>query len=454
MKTVLLIDDDKIFRSLVSKNLQDEGWNVLEAEDGDVGLVMALELRPDVVICDLMMPRCNGFQFCRSIRSRNDVSGRVKIIVTTGSAYATDKINALEAGANAYLEKPIRLQELMHLLDGWSKAESAEAAAGKSPAASPCDETRVRFWGVRGSIPCPGPSTVRYGGNTSCVELRACDQIIVMDAGTGIRQLGQSLEKEFKEKPLDLTVLISHTHWDHIQGFPFFIPAYLPKNRLRVIGFEGARRGLESTLSSQMESPYFPVSLSQMSSNITIQEQREMRFHVGPIPVQAQFVNHPGVCVGYRLETPCGVVAYLPDNEPYQRLKVQRSLQNPGSAAEMLEYALKQDQKLIDFIRDVDVLIIDAQYNDEEYRTRAGWGHGCVDDVVAIALIARVKRLFLFHHDPDHDDDFIDRMVDWARELIAMQGETLPVEAAREGVEVVLRPAPVSAAVPEGNPAG
>ena len=442
MKSVLLIDDDKVFRSLVSRGLQDEGWSVFEAEDGEEGLALTVEKHPDVVICDLLMPRCNGFQFCRAIRSRNDFAGKTKIIVTTGSAYATDRISALESGASAYLEKPIRFSELLDLMEEWRRNGSPSAGADSLATTDGLNQgTMVRFWGVRGSIPCPGPSTIFYGGNTSCVEFRFGGQIIVLDAGTGIRPLGQALENEFKDKPLDLTVLISHTHWDHIQGFPFFMSAYLPKNRICVIGFEGARRGLESTLSSQMESPYFPVSLAQMSGNITIQEQRDMRFLVGPVVVQAQFVNHPGVCVGYRLETPSGTVAYLPDNEPYQRLKIQRSLQKPGSSGEMLEYALKQDQKIIDFIRDVDVLIIDAQYNDEEYKTRAGWGHGCVDDVVALALIARVKRLFLFHHDPDHDDAFIDRMVTWARELVAMQGETLPVEAAREGLEVVLNSA-------------
>lgn len=442
MKTVLLIDDDKVFRTLTARVLADDGWQVLEAEDGEEGLRVTLEKQPEIVICDLHMPRSNGFNFCRNIRSRRDVAGRIKIIVTTGSAYATDKISAMESGADAYLEKPIRTPELLGLLSSWQEAAVAVREVPDSeqnPAAK--EQTLVRFWGVRGSIACPGPSTVYYGGNTSCVEVRAGGQILILDAGTGIRALGLALEKEFKEQPLDLTVLISHTHWDHIQGFPFFVPAYLPKNRIRLVGFEGARRGLESILSSQMESPYFPVSLEQMSGNVSIQEQREMKFLVGSVPVHAQFVNHPGVCVGYRLDTAGGSVAYLPDNEPYQRLKVQRSSMIPGESGEVLEFARNQDQKVIEFIRDVDVLIIDAQYNDEEYRARAGWGHGCVDDVVAMALIAKVGRLFLFHHDPDHDDAFITRMVDWARELVAFAGETLPVDAAREGLEFVIQPA-------------
>lgn len=450
MKTVLIIDDDKPFRALLVQHLVQAGWEVIEAEDGEEGLKITWEKRPEIVICDLHMPRSNGFHFCRNVRARRDMAGRIKIIITTGSTYATDKISALEAGADAYLEKPMRIPELLQLLTRWSE-EIVGNGGGAELAPTPALEDKgiVRFWGVRGSISCPGPSTVYYGGNTSCVEVRYGDQIIVLDAGTGIRALGLSLEKEFKDQPLDLVVLISHTHWDHIQGFPFFIPAYLPKNRIRLIGFEGARRGLESILSSQMESPYFPVSLEQMSGNISVQAQREMKFTIGSIVVTAQFVNHPGVCVGYRLDTPRGSVAYLPDNEPYQRLKVQRSGVKPGEATEILEFARSQDQKIIEFIRDVDVLIIDAQYNDEGYRSRAGWGHGCVDDVVAIALIAKVKRLFLFHHDPDHDDAFITRMVEWARQLVSFAGEDLPVDAAREGLEVVLRP--VSEAAPSSS---
>src|SRR5881396_4165249 len=124
--------------------------------------------------------------------------------------------------------------------------------------------TRLKFWGVRGSIPTPGPSTVQYGGNTSCVEIRADGEIIILDAGSGIRRLGLALAQEFKDQSLNLTLLITHTHWDHIQGFPFFVPAYDPQNKLRILGYEGAKKGLYSTLTHQMESPYFPVSLQHV----------------------------------------------------------------------------------------------------------------------------------------------------------------------------------------------
>lgn len=451
MKTVLLIDDDSVFRTLIARSLEVEGWRVLGAEDGESGLQLAFEHRPDVILCDLLMPRCNGFQVCRAIRARRDVASRIRIVVTTGSAYTTDRVNALEAGADAYLVKPVHLDDLLHLMRRWTDGDpvptttpgdlhSVPATCSTAP-----PDLRIRFWGVRGSIPTPGPATVFYGGNTSCVEIRADGQIIILDAGTGIRGLGQALEREFATEPLNLTLLVSHTHWDHIQGFPFFIPAYRPQHKINVMGYEGARKGLEGILSDQMESPYFPVSLSQMSGNITVTELRGMEFQIGPIHVRAQFLNHPGICAGYRLTTSAGTIAYLPDNEPFQRMKQQAEGSTVGRREQDLEFAREQDQKLIDFIRDVDVLIIDAQYTADEYRSRVGWGHGCVDDVVAIAVLAGVRRLHLFHHDPDHDDDQISRMVAGARRLLATQSAHMTIEAAREGDEILLRtPAPVT----------
>ena len=446
MKTVLLIDDDTSFRKLLSRWLISAGWSVLEASDGEGGIQLTIEHQPDTVICDLLMPRCNGFQVCRSIREKGASIQQPKIIVTTGSGYATDEQNAREVGADEYLVKPFRSDELIRILERRTEQPSAVVAPADPPPTPhprlPSDQPpRIKFWGVRGSIPTPGPGTVQYGGNTSCVEVRADGEIIILDAGSGIRRLGLALAKEFQNQPMDLTLLITHTHWDHIQGFPFFIPAYNPQNKLRIFGYEGARKGLYSTLTYQMESPYFPVSLEHMPGNIDVTELKELEFHVGRIRVKAAFANHPGVCVGYRLFTSAGSIAYLPDNEPFQRMRSNPSQQPRSDRVEALKYASDQDQKLIEFLQGTDVLIIDSQYDDAGYQSHVGWGHGCVDDVVALALFAKIKQLFLFHHDPDHDDEQITRMQSWARKLVAFQGETLSVDAAREGLEYVLTPA-------------
>lgn len=443
MKTVLLIDDDSVFRNTINRLLSGRGWQVFEADSGDHGLELASKHRPLVIICDLLMPHGNGYHVIRGIRESRSGIARSRIIVTTASTYGADRDTALSAGADNYLVKPIIASDLFKILDeDLHKVESPtqdESAAKNSESGS----TKLRFWGVRGSLPTPGPTTVHYGGNTSCVEIRADEEIIVLDAGTGIRALGASLAREFEGQPMHLTLLLTHTHWDHIQGFPFFAPAYNPKNIVRVYAYEGARKGLEATLSSQMESPYFPISFHQMPGNITIQELKGLSFKIGSVKVEAAFSNHPGICVGYRVFTSHGSIVYMPDNELFERLKAQGTSQSAENFPEAQSFAKHQDQKLIDFVKGADVLILDSQYDETEYLERIGWGHSCVDDSVALAVAADVKQFYLFHHDPDHDDDWISMFVSRGRELAERLGGGTQINAAREGdlIELPLKPA-------------
>jgi phosphoribosyl 1,2-cyclic phosphodiesterase len=299
-------------------------------------------------------------------------------------------------------------------------------------------QTLLRFWGVRGSIPAPGPETVHYGGNTSCVEVRVGDDIFILDAGTGIRKLGQALIEEFKNRPIQVNLLITHTHWDHIQGFPHFGPAYNLNNKVSIYGFEGARQGLQRTLSSQMESPYFPISLQQMPGAITIHDLKEMSFRVGAVEIKARCLNHPGVCVGYRLATPGGAICYLPDVELFQRLRTRwKSGAEPVPPLE-IQAVPEEDRNLLEFVRDSEVLIMDAQYDAREYEQHIGWGHTCFEDAVTLAVLGGVRRLFLFHHHPDHTDEQITRKVARARELALGRHSSLIIEAAREGFHLLL----------------
>ena len=264
---------------------------------------------------------------------------------------------------------------------------------------------------------------MRYGGNTSCVELRSGDSIIILDAGSGLRALGRAPLAEFMNQPLSLTMLLTHTHWDHIQGLPFFAPLYDPRCHLRILGGEGAREGLVNALTGQMESTYFPVPFAELPSNIEIEELKDFNLNIGSVCVRAKRAHHPGLCVGYGLSTPDGRVAFFPDAESRRGGK---------------------DPEMIEFLRDVDVLILDSQYDLAEYKKHIGWGHGCVDDAVALAVKAGVKRLCLFHHDPDHDDKKIDDLVRHARRLVAGQRSKLKVEAARELQTIELPVKPVS----------
>jgi phosphoribosyl 1,2-cyclic phosphodiesterase len=293
----------------------------------------------------------------------------------------------------------------------------------------------LKFWGVRGSIPTPGPSTVHYGGNTPCVELRADGEIIIFDSGTGIRGLGRSLLAEFQNEPLNLTLLLTHTHWDHIQGFPFFLPAYESQHNIRILGYEGAKEGLSRIFSSQMEGSVFPVGFHDMPGHIQVQELRKLDFAIGKVRVRAALANHPGICVGYRVYTSAGSIVYMPDNEPALASHVAIKGNKESDTKAM---ARSRDEKMAEFFDGADILILDSQYDQQEYKSHNHWGHGCVDDAVSLALKAKVRKLFLFHHDPDHCDEKISALVEHARELVKNAGASLEVEAAREGMKLDL----------------
>lgn len=296
--------------------------------------------------------------------------------------------------------------------------------------------TRLKFWGTRGSISVPGRPTLGYGGNTTCVEVRADGEIIVLDAGSGIRSLGVALEKEFHSQPIKLSLLITHAHWDHIQGLPFFAPAYEKKNEIRVRGYDGVDMSFGEIMAEPMKAPFFPIAMRELSARIDIKKLTEMEFSCGEVKVRARFVNHPGVCAGYRFFTSAGSIAFLPDHEPYQFLHSPRA--SDMSPEEAKKTAEEERIGLVDFLHASDILILDAQYTDAEYERHVGWGHGSVSSAVSLALDAKVRRLLLFHHDPSHDDTMLDAMVDDARRLIRERGKDLKVDGAREGEEVLL----------------
>ena len=433
MRTVLLIEDDAESRKQLARLFTSHGWEVIEADDGAAGIDVALVRRPAVVICDLLLPRISGLQVCRAIREKLSTP---KIIIMAGRNYDIDRKVVLEAGGDAYLIKPLKWDKIAAAIKG-PRRPSRKLIPRQSRALKfPPPSTRIKFWGVRGSIPVPGPTTIGYGGNTTCVEVRTDGEIIILDAGSGIRELGLSLEKEFGAAPINLTLLLTHTHWDHIQGLPFFLPAYKAKNSIRVFGYEGARAGLATILAAQMEVPFFPVSWKDLPGTIKITELKKMEFSVGDVRVRSRFVNHPGVCVGYRLYTREGSISFLPDNEPFEPLKLKLAQRDGTHPNRARAQAAVQRSKLVEFLKDTDILILDAQYTDERYQYHIGWGHGALSRVVSLALEARAKKLYLFHHDPGHDDHMIDEMLERARFLVVESGRRLEVEAAREGAEV------------------
>lgn len=294
----------------------------------------------------------------------------------------------------------------------------------------------VCFWGTRGSIAKAGPGTVRYGGNTSCVELRsAADTLVVLDCGTGAHGLGQALLAQ-NAGPVHGNILISHTHWDHIQGIPFFTPLFLPNHEWSIYAPRGLGTNLKETLAGQMQYTYFPVSLERLGATIRYHELVEGSFLVGDIRVVSQYLNHPGLALGYRLEADGVAVVYATDHEPHSP-SAGLAGTRAGTASQETHSG---DQRHIDFLAGADLVIHDAQYTAAEYSAKQGWGHSSVEYVVDTALAAGVKRLALFHHDPLRDDDAMDRIVASARLRVTDAGSLMEVFAAAEGARIELAP--------------
>ena len=272
---------------------------------------------------------------------------------------------------------------------------------------------RVKFWGVRGSTPTPQPENMRYGGNTSCVEVRVGEQLYIFDCGTGFRVLGQQLRDEFGEKklPLSAHVFVSHFHWDHIQGIPFFRPLYDRADSQFLFHCSSRTRSLKQVMDEQMASPYFPVNLSQMQAQQKFYDIDSGRLTLEDgVQIQTSWLNHPQGCMGFRMETKDGVLVYATDNEP-------------GDAA--------FDKSVRKLAEGADVLIYDAQYLPEEYAAeKRGWGHSHWREAVNVVMESGAKELVLFHHDPDHNDVVIDKIVDDARNYYPK------VRAAAEGMEI------------------
>ncbi len=290
----------------------------------------------------------------------------------------------------------------------------------------------VRFWGTRGSIATPGPETVRFGGNTSCVELRtATGHIFIFDCGTGARQLGDALTAGITQ-PIRASLLFSHTHWDHIQGFPFFAPAFEQENTIAVYAPQGGRRSLHDTLAEQMEYSYFPVDLSQLPAALTYHDLKEGAHPIGGARVVAQYLNHPAMTLGYRVETEGASVVYACDHEPFGAA-LWRGDAEPGHVESILHDG---DRRHARFLAGADLVIHDAQYTPEEYPARKNWGHSPFEYVVELAAAAGVKRLVLTHHDPNHDDAFVAEIERRARAIAGRRGSRLEVFCAFEGCRV------------------
>ncbi len=278
---------------------------------------------------------------------------------------------------------------------------------------------RITIWGSRGSLATPGRDTLRIGGNTTCVEVTVDGTRVIFDAGTGIRELGRSL---VGNGPQSLHVCLTHLHLDHIEGLGFFAPFYDPECDVTVWGPPSSVRSLKERISRYLSSPLFPIEISDLPARIVFRDVPIGPWEIGGLRITAHAVSHPGTTLGYRIEADGVAAAFMPDHEPALGVELESLTTDWVSGFEAAE--------------GVAVLLHDAQYTEDEYLQRVGWGHSSVRQAVSFARMTGAERLVLFHHDPVHTDELLDAHCARAREL--WQGGGIPPELASEGMEIEL----------------
>jgi len=401
-----LVDDDPEVLTLLGRTLEEAGHRVESSPSALQALRQIPMSRPDVVITDIMMPEMDGFELTRELRRRPEL-GHMKIVVLSAKSYDFDRRRAKELGADGYLTKPFQRETLLGSIE---RILSSEVV--------------VEYWGVHGTLPTPGAPYVRYGGNTPCVSVEVGEEpLTIFDCGSGIKRLSDRLMAAPGGR-VSARIFVSHTHWDHINTIPFFAPLYGRGNQIEIYGPHQGDLPIDRAISAQMESVYFPVTVREFGARVVYRDLREETLELGKLRVDTMLLSHPGNCLGYRLSARGRVVCYITDNELYP----------PGHSHHNPRYV----EQLTAFVRGADVLITDATYRDDEYPAKVDWGHSSVGQVAELAAKAKVKRLHLFHHDPDQTDDDIDQKLAEARTRLERLGAALECDAPAEGSSLSL----------------
>ncbi|MBI5208739.1 MAG: response regulator [Elusimicrobia bacterium] len=430
---VLIADDDPDLRFVMQRLLEDAGFIVATAQDGAECLAKAASFAPDLIVLDIMMPGMHGLEVLKRLKAA-PATARIGVIICTARGFKVDHDQAREQGALAVLSKPMRNREFVDLVRRHTGLEAAAGQAAPAGAARAAQayvprlrdgQAAVKMWGTRGSVPVSGQRYVRHGGNTSCVSVEWGDDLVVLDAGTGIRELGDILAAL---PPRRIHLFVTHTHWDHIQGFPFFIPAYIPGFRMSIYGAAGFGKDLGSVFKGQLDKDYFPVEISDMKASIDIRHLPHEPVRVGEMTVSWEYTHHPGAAVAYKVEVAGRRLVYLSDNE------FLRGYMGPPEEVGTGHELLVPYRQIIDFLTGTDLLLAEAQYLNEEYRNKVDWGHSSLSNACLLAKLARVPRWIATHHDPRHSDQELHSKLILTRQVLTSLGHPAEVSHAFDGM--------------------
>ena len=400
-----VVDDEEAIVSALTILLEDAGHDVTGFTSSVEALDRIKVEPPEIIVTDIMMPEMDGLELCRRIREIPDFKD-VRIIVLSAKTYEFDRSRAREMGADGYLTKPVKLGSFL---------DDIESLIGKKMTA--------KFWGVRGTLPLPGEHSLRYGGNTSCVSVTCSNApLMIFDAGSGIKALSNHLLEQTER--ITAKIFISHPHWDHINAIPFFVPLYVAGNEFEILGARHGDISMRELMSAQMDGIYFPITIREFAARVFFRDLGEETIEFDGVTVKSMLLSHPGNCLGYRLDYHGKSLCYITDNEMFF---TGQPGHNPGYI-----------QRLADFCRGADALITDTTYTDAEYPSKVGWGHSSVGQVADLAARAEVDTLYLFHHDPDQNDDAIDAKLEEMQTALMMLGSQVKCLAPSEGTTISL----------------
>lgn len=396
-KRILMIDDDLTMCEFVGAIVASKGFEYIYHNRYDGAFAKVKELKPDLILLDLHLPDGSGLNLCQIIKE-DPVYGSIPVIMLTTREFNIEREIAMKNGAEAFLHKPLNQERLGDII---------------SNALSP--EAKVVFWGVRGSTPCANKENMIYGGNTTCVQivLPNTENFLILDSGSGIRNLGNQIMA--KKQQCNGQIFITHPHWDHIQGFPFFKPFYVPDNRFTIHLPQQLGGDCKDVLAGQMTYTYFPVTPEMLMADIHYETQSYHLQEYDGYKIEFMLANHPVATAIYKIHVGGRKIIFCPDNE---LVPVTNGMRNSFY------------DHLTDFFMDADVLIHDGQYSRDTYGPRRNWGHSAWEEAVELAIKTNVKNMYLTHHDPDSSDAFLSK---WDAQLAKYASHFESIQFAKEG---------------------
>ena len=378
-KTIFMVDDDISMCEFVHQIVQRRGYEFESQNRAEGAVEHVIATEPDLVLLDLHLPDGNGLHLCKEISSHPKLQ-HIPVFILTTREFTIERDIAFEAGASVFIQKPFDHNDIGDTIDEYLTPN-----------------VEVRFWGVRGSTPCANKENMLYGGNTTCIEIAipTTDKVLILDSGSGIRNLGNKLTENSENLQGD--IFITHPHWDHIQGFPFFKPIYIPENHFTIHMPQQLSGGCKEVLSGQMTYTYFPVTPEMLMADIDYVTQTHHKQEYDGYAIEFMLANHPVTTAIYKITVGGNTIVFCPDNELV-----------PDIDKSKYSFYLHLEE----FIADADVLIHDAQYNLDVYKSRRNWGHSAWEEAVELAKRAGVKQLYLTHHDPASTDEYLSKLDD------------------------------------------